>query len=81
IGSNYKPLTPEMKALAAVTDYITGITDEYKQKEKDEILSTTLAEIKSYAPMMKDIMDKNMCCVVGNEENIKKNNDLFDEVL
>lgn len=81
IGRTYKPLTPEMKALAAVADYITGITDEYKQREKDEILNTTLADIKGYASMIKDVMDKNLCCVVGNEGNIKKNNDLFDDVL
>lgn len=81
IGQNYKPLTPKMKAIAATSDYISGITEDYKQKEKDEILSTRLEDVKGYAPMFKEIMNKGLCCTVGNEGNIKKNSDLFNVIL
>lgn len=80
IGSQYRPLTPRLKGEKAVSDYICGISYEDNQKEKDEILNTTLEDIKSYSDMIKQVMDQNICCVVGNKENILKDRDKFNKI-
>lgn len=80
VGKIYKPLTPDKKGEKAVENYICDISYEDTQRERDEILSTTLEDIKSYANMIKMGMDQNYCCVVGNEGRIKENKDMFDKV-
>lgn len=37
--------------------YITGTTEAERQKYRDEILSATVDDIKSYAPMIDSIIE------------------------
>jgi Zn-dependent M16 (insulinase) family peptidase len=80
VGKVYKPLTPDKKGERAVQDYICNITYEDTQRERDELLSTTVEDIKYYTNMIKMGMDQNYCCVVGNEGKIKENKDMFDKI-
>jgi len=74
------PLTPANKGLRADEDYIIGFTDADRQQVRDEVLSTTTADIRAYADMIQAIMSKNHYCVVGNENLIRDNAALFDEI-
>jgi Zn-dependent M16 (insulinase) family peptidase len=80
VGKVYKPLTPDKKGEKSVQNYICNITYEDTQRERDELLSTTVEDIKSYSNMIKMGMDQNYCCVVGNEGKIKENKDMFDKI-
>lgn len=80
VGRVYRPLTPDKKGEKAVGDYICNITYEDIQRERDEILNTTVEDIKSYAQMIKSGMDEHYCCVVGNEGKIKENEAIFDKI-
>lgn len=80
VGRVYKPLTPDKKGEKAVGDYICNITYEDIQRERDEILNTTIEDIKSYAKMIKFGMDEHYCCVVGNEGKIKENEAIFNKI-
>ena len=80
VGRVYKPLTPDKKGEKAVGDYICNITYEDIQRERDEILNTTIEDIKSYAKMIKSGMDEHYCCVVGNEGKIKENEAIFNKI-
>lgn len=80
IGRVYRPLTPDKKGEKAVGDYICNITYEDIQRERDEILSTTIEDIKSYEKMIKSGMDEHYCCVVGNEGKIKENEAIFNKI-
>lgn len=80
IGREYKPLTPDRKGEKAVVDYIIGRNYEDEQREKEEILSTTLEDIKAYSNLFKAGMNENHCCVVGNEKKIKENKKIFDNI-
>ncbi|WP_125153054.1 insulinase family protein [Clostridium rectalis] len=75
------PLTPSMKGDKAAANYISNITQEDIQKERDEILSTNVEEIKKLTSLVKDCMKENYICVLGSEEKIKKNKDLFNELI
>jgi len=81
IGKSDQPLTPDRKGEDAVKNYICGITYADIQKERDELLSTSLDDIKSYSTLIKKGMDENYCCVVGNESRIKDNKDSFDKII
>ncbi len=80
VGRVYRPLTPDKKGEKAVGDYICNITYEDVQRERDEILNTTIEDIKSYAKMIKSGMDEHYCCVVGNEGKIKENEAIFNKI-
>ncbi|HAG43890.1 MAG TPA: hypothetical protein DCL31_11815, partial [Clostridium sp.] len=74
------PLTPSMKGDRAVAFYLRHITKEDRIKEREEVLSTTEEDIKNYAKMMKDIMNKNFYTVLGNDNKIKANSSLFNNL-
>lgn len=81
MGKLDQPLTPDRKGEEAVRNYISSITYEDIQRERDELLSTSLDDIKSYSKLIKRGMDENYCCVVGNEFKIKDNKDSFDKII
>ncbi|MGL4731881.1 MAG: insulinase family protein [Clostridium sp.] len=80
IGSLYTPLTLEQKGEKATANYICNISYDDMQKEKNEILNTTLEDIKTYSQMIKYGMDENNCCVVGNENKINESKNIFKKI-
>lgn len=75
------PLTPFMKGLEATANYISQISNEDLQREREEVLSTTQENIRALSDLIKDIMEKNYFCVLGNEEKIKKSKDIFNNLM
>lgn len=76
-----RPLDPSQKGSVAVWRYFRGDTLETLQKERDEILSTSVEELKGYAKMVDDLMAQDCICVVGNEKKIEEDKDLFKKIL
>lgn len=74
------PKTPESVGAQGDEDYITGFTQADRQQIRDEVLSTTVADIRSYADMIEAIMTKNHFCVFGNEDKVKEAAELFDQL-
>ena len=74
------PLTPQMKGDMAATFYLRGITQEDRQRARDEILTATQADIRALAPLIEDAMRADVLCVLGGEEKLKENAALFGEV-
>jgi hypothetical protein len=74
-------LTPHMKGRTATADYISGIAFEEIQQERTEILNTSLADLKAYAPLLRKLMDDNYICVLGNDTKVKEHQALFDHVV
>ena len=75
------PLTPFMKGEKAINMYIRGITKEDRQKERNEVLSTTNSDINSYSKLIEDVMKENYIAVGGNDKKIKDNKDLFNNLV
>ncbi|MCC8050325.1 MAG: insulinase family protein [Clostridiales bacterium] len=80
IGDLDVPLTPSMKGARALNAYFSGITEADLQKERDEVLSATPADIRALAPLVQAVLDADAICVVGNEEKIKEAGELFDSI-
>ena len=75
------PETPSMKANTALSRYFNGITREFMQKQRDEVLSTTAQDISGMKTMVEELMKQDMYCVYGNNDKIEQNKDLFMEVI
>jgi len=72
------PLQPSTKALRSFSAYMTNVTTEDIQKERDEVLSTTTDIVRNLDKYVEAVLEDNYICVVGNEEAIKSEKDRFD---
>ncbi|HEY5560873.1 MAG TPA: insulinase family protein [Clostridiaceae bacterium] len=75
------PLTASMKGEEATARYISKVSHEELLKEREEILNTSLEDIRGLKDMIGACMDKNFICVLGNEEKINLNKELFKSTI
>lgn len=71
------PLTPSAKGARSLTAYLSGYGDEEIQKERDEVLGVTVEDIRALADHIQAVLNEGSVCVVGNEEEIRKNDTIF----
>ena len=70
-----------MKGAKATARYISGITLDELQKERTQVLGTTPEDIRGYSKMLKDAMEENYLCVLGNEDKIRHNKEHFKDFI
>ncbi len=75
------PMTPSQKGSRAVRYYFEQTTAEELKAERQEVLATTVEDIKGMKKMVEDILEQDAICVYGNEEKVKENAELFGEVV
>lgn len=49
------------------------------EKEREEVLNATQEDIRGLASLVKAVLDSGSLCVIGNEEKIMAEKDLFGE--
>lgn len=74
------PMTPSIKGSRGLSAYLSGVTEEMQQKERDQVLHATKEDIRALADLIRAILDTGSFCVVGNEEKIEANRAMFGEV-
>ena len=74
------PLTPAGKTGRSATAWLTGITEEMLQKEREEILNATPEDIRNLSGIVKAVLADDVLCVIGNEEKLKEEKELFMEL-
>lgn len=74
------PLTPQSKGKRSLSMYLAGITEEDLQKERDQILNITVEDIRNLHKALQAVLDAGHICVIGNEDKINANKDMFKEV-
>ena len=52
--------------------YMSGVTNEDLQKERDEVLETDAGVIRSLSSYIRSMMQDECICVVGSEEKVRK---------
>lgn len=75
------PLTPSSKSEKALAYYLSKVTHEDVQKERDEVLNCKQEDIRAFADMIKGCMDQNYLCVLGNSSKLKDNKEVFEELV
>ena len=72
------PLTPRAKGLRSMAAYLANDRLEFIQKERDEVLNTGTDDIRKLAPYIECMIKDDHICVLGGEEIIEKEKQLFD---
>lgn len=80
IGEYDSPLTPSQKTSRSFNMHMSGATNDDKQRERDEILSTTPNKIRNLVPFVQAVLDEGVYSAVGGEEILKKEGNVFDKI-
>ena len=71
------PLNPSAKGTRSMMAYLTGITQEDIQRERDEVLKAGQEDIRALEPLISAVLSDDSLCVIGNETMLEKEEDLF----
>ncbi len=71
------PMTPATKNGFALSDYFYGVTDEERQKWREDVLDITLDGLRETADVVESVVKQNYICTVGSESKIAEDKDVF----
>ena len=74
------PLNPEAKGSRSMAAYLQGLEYEQVQTEREQILNATDEDIRELADMIQAVLSDDNICVIGNENIINQEKELFDSV-
>ncbi|MCI8887109.1 MAG: insulinase family protein [Hungatella sp.] len=74
------PFTPADKGARGLSAYLSGVTNEMMQKERDEILKARPQDIRALAGIVKAILNTGSLCTIGNEEKVESCRHMFGEI-
>jgi Zn-dependent M16 (insulinase) family peptidase len=81
IGNMDEYMLPDAKGYASMVRYFSGVTDDDRQKVRDEILGTTIEDFRAFAEVLEEVKVKGMVKVLGSQEAIKKSMETHKEWL
>jgi Zn-dependent M16 (insulinase) family peptidase len=81
IAKRDKPYPPRVEGMDAIDNFLTGLTNEIRQKERQEILGAKPADIQALAPVIEKMIANANLCVYGNEELLKEKKSLFGSLV
>jgi len=71
---------PQLIGATARNDYLSGITIEFKAQRIDEVLATSVDDLRSFAPFFAKLAADSSRATIGNGEKIRAAADLFTEL-
>jgi len=74
------PMTPRTEGARSFTAYMVGRTLEDVQKTRDEILATSVQDIRNTKPMLEALLSADCICTVGSAAKVEECKELFDVV-
>jgi presequence protease len=74
-------MTPSEKGELAFRRYMEHLTKQDVQKDRDDVLSTTPADIRNMSSILAKVLDQKVYCVYGSEDKLKANKDLFKTLV
>ncbi|KIR03095.1 Zn-dependent peptidase, insulinase family [Lachnospiraceae bacterium TWA4] len=74
------PKTQRTKGERSLSAYLTKTELSQLQKERNEVLTAQVSDIRALAPYMEEILATDALCVIGNETKVTENSELFKEV-
>ena len=80
ISERDAPLTPSAKGSMSLNAWFSGITREDMEKERQEILDAQPEDIRNLAGIVDTIVDQNRICVIGSEEKLQQDKEVFKEI-
>ena len=80
ISNMDQPMTPVTKGDRSMNLYMNQVSEEMIRKERAEVLDATEEDIRALAEIVEAVLKKNYFCVIGNEEKLEEQNELFMEL-
>lgn len=74
------PLNPSAKGARSMTAYLQEMTYEDIQQERNEVIGATEEDIRSLKDLIAAALSDQAFCVIGNEDNLKSEKELFREL-
>ncbi len=74
------PLNPSAEGSRSLSAYLSHLKFEEVQKERDEVLHTTVDAIRKLSEHVKAFIEDDCICVVGNEVKITESKALFQSI-
>ena len=74
------PRNPNAKGAISLNAYLSGVTEEMVQAEREEILNADDSSVRALSDMLEAAFDGQRICVVGSESAIDKHEGLFDSI-
>lgn len=74
------PLPARAQGARALNAYFGNVSEEDVQREREEILSADCENIRALAPLMRAILADDNFCVLGNEDALAKEKEMFFEL-
>ena len=71
------PLSPQAEGSRSFAAYMMHKTEADVQQIRDEILSTTVEDIRNAKHMLKAVLDADYACTVGSAAKVEECKDMF----
>lgn len=71
------PQTPLGKGIRSLSAYLSNLSYEQIQKERNQVLNATVKDIQALGDIVDAVLEENAICVIGNENKLEKEKDLF----
>ncbi|MBM9536691.1 insulinase family protein [Desulfobulbus alkaliphilus] len=72
---------PASRGAAARNDYLSGITTTFKQKRIEEILTTSIHDLRRFAPLLEQLQTDPVRTTIGSRGKIEQDDHLFDDII
>lgn len=80
IGNIDQPMTPATKGDRSMNLYMNHVSEEIIREERMQILEATEEDIRNLADIVAAILKNNYLCVIGNEDKIEEQKEMFMEL-
>lgn len=74
------PMTPSAEGAFSFACYLSGVTQDQLQRERDEILATDVEAIRKLAPHIEAVLSYDCLAALGDEDVIERETALFREI-
>ena len=75
-----QPMTPVAKGERSMNLYMNRVTEDMICQERNQILEATEEDIRALAEIVEAVLKDNYFCVIGSEEKIEEQKELFMEL-
>jgi hypothetical protein len=81
IGQMDRYELPDAKGFTSLVRTLNGDTDAFRQRLRDEVLATTVSDVRAFAEQIDRVRQHGTVAVLGSEQAIAAANELLTEKL
>ena len=74
------PMTPRVEGTRSMSALLSGLTLDTLKRERNEVLTCTEEDIRDLADRVEDALSDDSLCVIGGEDKVASEKELFDSV-